>query len=151
MILGNIDLALLALGLFAFGTLLVTNQAEGLILELITNKTNDNVDLTLHLFSNNVTPAEGDTAATYTEVTGGGYASKTLTGASWTVATGAPSEASYAEQTFTFSSVPGVATVYGYMVKRGSTLLWAELLPSAPFTIATAGDEVRVTPKLTLE
>lgn len=136
---------------FALGALLVTNEAEGLMLQLICNKTNDNVDLTLHLFSNNVTPAEADTAAAYTEVSGGGYASKTLTGASWTVTTGAPSEMSYAEQTFTFTSVPGTATVYGYMVKRGATLLWAERLPAAPFTVAAAGDEVRVTPKFTLE
>ena len=142
---------LVALSLFALGTLLATNEAEGKMLEQIVNKLNDNVDLTLHLYSNDVTPGESDTAATYTEVSGGGYAAKTLTGASWTITPGAPSEAAYVEQTFTFSSVPGVANVYGYFVKRGSTLYWAERLPSAPFVIATAGDEVRVTPKFTLE
>lgn len=38
----------------------------------------------LKLFTSNTTPAETDTAATYTEASGNGYAAKTLTGASWT-------------------------------------------------------------------
>lgn len=38
----------------------------------------------LKLFTSNTTPAKTDTAASYTEATGSGYAAKTLTGASWT-------------------------------------------------------------------
>ena len=45
----------------------------------------------LKLYQNNITPAETDTAATFTEATWTGYAAITLTGASWTVTPGAPS------------------------------------------------------------
>ena len=146
----TIELALFALSLLVLGTLLAPNAGEGRMLELICGKTAQ-ADLVLILFSNDVTPVETTVLADLTEVTGGGYGAKTLTGANWTVTPGAPSSMAYAEQTFTFTSVPGVATVYGYAVKHGTVLLWAERLPDAPFVIATAGDEIRVTPQFTQE
>ena len=78
------------------------------------------------------------------------YGAKTLTGASWTVTPGTPSDAAYALQAFSFTGVPSVATIYGYFVKSGTTLLWAERLAAPPFTVTAAGDVVNVTPKLTL-
>lgn len=106
--------------------------------------------LTLKLYSNNITPAAGDTAATYTVVTGGGYLNKSLTFANWVVAAGV---ATYnAAQDFTFTGATGApGTVYGYYVVDGSNvLLWAERFPSGvlPFTPAN-GSLIRITPRLT--
>ena len=65
-------------------------------------------NLTLKLFTNNVTQADTDTASTYTVATGGGYADKTLTAGSWTVTVANdPSDAVYAQQTWTFTGVIG--------------------------------------------
>ena len=41
--------------------------------------------LTLKLYSNDKTPVAGDTSSAYTEVTGGGYSSKSPTFANWTI------------------------------------------------------------------
>lgn len=130
-------------------TLVVPNAGEARELELIVNKSAQ-ADLVLGLFANNVTPTNATVLGDLTEPSGGGYATKTLTGASWTVTPGTPSEAAYALQTFTFSGVPTPATIYGYYVKHGTVLLWAERLASPPFTVTGAGDEVKVTPKHTL-
>lgn len=107
--------------------------------------------LTLKLFSNNVTPALGDTAATFTEISGGGYVSKTLAFASWVVASGI---ATYnAAQDFNFTgatAAPG--TAYGYFIINASgTLIAAErfaagVLPFSPVN----GSLIRVTPKITV-
>lgn len=130
-------------------TLVAPNAGEVRELELIVNKVAQ-ADLVLGLFANDVTPTSSTVLGDLTEPSGGGYATKTLTGANWTVTPGAPSEAAYAEQTFTFSGVPTPATIYGYFVKHGTVLLWAERLPSPPFTVSGAGDAVKVTPKKTL-
>jgi hypothetical protein len=69
--------------------------------------------LTLKLYTSNTTPADGDTAATYTEMSGMGYAAKTLAMATWTEAqSGGAGEATYAAQTWTFTA-GGPITVYG--------------------------------------
>lgn len=107
--------------------------------------------LTLKLFSNNVTPAEGNTAATYTEVTGGGYASKELAAASWSITSGDPSFGSYAAQDFSFTGVTGgPGTIYGYYlvdtsnVLRGAERFDAGIVPFNPVN----GSLIRVTPKV---
>lgn len=107
-------------------------------------------NLTLRLFCNDVTPAQ--TGISYNEATGGGYAAKTLTNGSWTVATANdPSDAVYAEQTFTFTgALTTNTTVYGYYVTdAGNTVLWAERLTAA-FTPANNGDNIKITPKFQL-
>ena len=107
-------------------------------------------NLTLRLFCNDVTPAQ--TGISYTEATGGGYAAKTLTNGSWTVATANdPSDAVYAEQTFTFTgALTTNTTVYGYYVTDADhTVLWAETLTAA-FTPANNGDNIKITPKFQL-
>jgi len=106
-------------------------------------------DLTLKLFTNNITPADTDTAATYTEAAGGGYVAKTLTNGSWTVATANdPSDAVYALQAFVFTgALTAGATIYGYyVVDADGVLLYAEKAAST-FTPATSGDTYNVTPK----
>lgn len=104
-------------------------------------------NLTLRLFVNDVVPAQ--TGVAYTEATGGGYAAKTLTNGSWTVnPANDPSDATYAQQVFTFSgTLTTNPIIYGYYVTDADgTVLWAERL-TAPFTPANDGDHVDITPK----
>ena len=92
--------------------LLVPDVGEMLAVERILTTANE----TLKLYVSNTTPAEADTAASYTEMTTHGYVAKTLTAASWTVATSAGvTTGSYATQTWTFTAAAAV-TVYGYFV-----------------------------------
>lgn len=109
--------------------------------------------VTLKLYSNNKTPAAGDTAASYTEVTGGGYAAKLLTFANWVVSAGSPAVAQYnAAQYFNFTGTAG--SMYGYFLVRtsGGLLILAERFPEAsvPFTPIN-GSLVRLTPRITLD
>jgi hypothetical protein len=131
--------------------LLVPNNGEKIILEYLVNKVTAQEDLVLRLFTSNTTPGETDTASTYTEATGNGYSAITLTGASWTVSGTAPTEASYAEQTFTFTGALG--NVYGYYMTRASTgdIVLAERFTTAPFNIQNNGDQIKITPKITCD
>lgn len=110
-------------------------------------------NLTLKLFANNITPADTDTAATYEEVTGGGYAPITLTSGSWTVnAANDPSDAVYAQQTFTFTGpiTNTSGTVYGYYVVDADGVgIYSERLAN-PFQPANNGDQLVITPKFQL-
>lgn len=63
--------------------IVISNAGELRSLANIVNKTAPE-NFVLKLFTSNTTPAETDTAASYTEAAGNGYAAKTLTGASWT-------------------------------------------------------------------
>jgi len=132
--------------------LLVPNRGEQSVLELVTNKRAVE-NLTLKLYVNNVTPAEGDTAASYTEMSTQGYVAKALTGASWTVTGGAPSDATAALQTWTFDGTGGLTQVYGYfLVGTTSALLyWAERFSDGPYPIANNGDKINLTPKITAD
>lgn len=131
-------------------TLLVPNASEVVIMENFLNKTAPQ-DLVLKLYSSDTTPAETDTELTYTETTGGGYAAAPLTAASWVVTPGNPTSAAYPEVTFTFTGAAG--NVYGYYVVQAisGALMWAERFTNAPFNIQNNGDEIRVTPQITLE
>lgn len=146
-----LTIALLGLSLILFGALVVPDVGEVRLLGMALG-TLAQEDQTLKLFATNVTPAEGDTASTYTEAAGGGYAAKTLTAANWpdpTTAAGVTSS-SYAEQTFTFTgALTTNPTIYGYYVVGAisTVLLWAELA-GATFTPANNGDTYKVTPKL---
>lgn len=105
-------------------------------------------NLTLKLFVTDVTPADTDTAATYTEAVGGGYAAKTLTMGSWTVSIVSNiAQAAYAEQTWTFTgALTTNLTIYGYyVVDADNTIIFSEKL-AATFTPSQNGDILRVTP-----
>lgn len=133
-------------------TILVPNVGESIALSYLVGKTTTVRDLVYKLFATNVSPAETDVAGTYTVAAGGGYADKTLTGASWTVTGGAPSDASYAQQTWTFTGALSTnATVYGYYVLRATDadLVLAETFTS--FTPANNGDQILLTPKITAD
>lgn len=132
-------------------TILVPNTGEVIALSLLVNKTTPE-NLVYRLFATNVTPAETDTAASYTEAAGGGYAALTLTGASWTVTGGAPSTAAYAQQTYTFTGVLTTnTTIFGYYVTQAisGTLVLAETFTS--FTPAANGDNIKLTPQITAD
>lgn len=133
-------------------TILVPNVGENIALSYLVGKTTTVRNLIYRLFATNVTPAETDTAGSYTEAAGGGYASITLTGASWTVTNGAPTEAAYAQQTWTFTGpLTTNPTVYGYYVTRATDadLVLAETFTS--FTPANNGDQILLTPKITAD
>jgi hypothetical protein len=109
-----------------------------------------NKNLTLKLYTSNTTPSAsgGDTAATFTEASGGGYAAITLSNGSWTVsASGGIEQAAYAQQTFTFTgALSGSASIYGYyVVDADNDLIFAERA-AASFTPANNGDTYKVTP-----
>ena len=122
---------------------------ENLALEMIVNKTAPQ-NLQLRLYKSNTTPADGDTAASYTESTFTGYTSPgiALTGGTC----GAASGGSIANtlQTFTCSGA-GSEDCYGYYVTQvtSGTLLYSERGTGVPFTITTVGDNVKVTPTIT--
>src|SRR5687768_17455957 len=105
--------------------LVIPDVGEVRMLGNIVNKTAPE-NLVLRLYTNNITPAETDTLATYTEASGNGYASISLTGATWVVTSGNPTSAAYPVQTFTFTGALG--NVYGYHINEttSTVLKWAE-------------------------
>ena len=104
-------------------------------------------NLFLRLFSNDITPSIADTLGSYTEVTGGGYAEKTLTGGSWTISNGI---ATYASQLFTFTGTTGGSgQVYGYYVVDGAGVVrFAERFSESqiPYTVIN-GSTIRINPR----
>lgn len=106
----------------------VPNSAELIALKAFVGHTAQTENQVVGLFTSNITPADTDTAATYTaiEAAGGGYARKTLLSASWSVAA---NPITYAAQTWTFTGpLTGNAVIYGYFVLRETALdiMWSE-------------------------
>lgn len=132
--------------------LVLTNNGEGDALAAIVGKAAAE-NLVLHLYTNDVTPGETDTTASYTEATFTGYAAITLTAANWVVTEGAPSNAAYPQQTFTSSADQTSQAVYGYYLTRVTSgrIAWAERFPSGPYVIANNGDNIKVTLNFTLD
>lgn len=130
--------------------LLIPNNGEGDALSYFLNKATPE-NLVLRLFTNNITPSETDVSATYTEATGFGYASLTLTGASWVITEGSPSNAAFAQQVFTFTGALG--NVYGYFVTRATSgrIAFAEKFTDGPYPIVNNGDQIKITPQVTLD
>jgi hypothetical protein len=130
--------------------LVMPNQGEAIALEALVNKTAPET-LELRLFTNNYTPINSTDETDVTEASGSGYSAKTLTGGSWTVTPGSPSSAAYAQQTFTFSGALG--NVYGYYITQATSdkLVWAERFSNGPYNVQNVGDEIKVTPTITLQ
>lgn len=131
--------------------LLVPNNGEGDGLQYFVNRATPE-NLVLRLYTNNITPSETDTAATYTEASGSGYSAITLTGASWgSPSEGSPSVIAFPEQTYTFSGALG--NVYGYYMTRAISgrIALAERFTSGPFNITTSGDQIKLTVQITLD
>jgi hypothetical protein len=129
--------------------LVMTNNGELIALTYLTNKSGSTENLVYRLFTNNITPSETDTAATYTEASGSGYVAIPATGASWTITPGSPTTAVYPQMTYTFTGA--LPTIYGYYVTRQSTgdLVLAETFTS--FTPTNNGDNLKLTPQITAE
>lgn len=109
-------------------------------------------NLFLRLFTNNYTPVDTSVTGDFTEASGGGYAEITLSRGSWTVTVGHdPSDATYAQQTFTFTGpLAGSASVYGYFVADADDVtIFAETFVY-PFTPYYNGDLVKITPLVKL-
>lgn len=110
---------------------------------------------TLKLYKTNVTPAESDTAASYTEADFTGYSSKTLTssqsGATWAVPTTSTGTTSSTYGTTLTWSPTTSQTVYGYFVvgATSTVLWWAELFASAKNL--SNGDTLNLTAKIQLD
>jgi len=110
---------------------------------------------TLRIYGNNYTPIPTSVAVNFTEIAGGGYVSKPITFAGWTIVAGSPSLATYNGQLWLFSGVidaPG--TIYGYYITRNSDgkLLLAERFPPAnvPFS-PVAGSKIVLLPTFSCE
>ena len=128
--------------------LLAVNEGENAILTRLLN--GGSFALSLGLFKNNLTPTDATVFADVTAATFTGYAAVTLTDGSWSIVSGAPCVASYAQQTFTCSASGTAETIYGYYVYRGTTLYWIERFSTAnQQSISTSGQTVKVTPRIT--
>lgn len=128
----------------------IPNEGETLIANLIFKNADVNrgTGLDLGLFTN-AAVTEATVIGDITEPTGGSYARKTLTDASWTV-TG--DVASYAKQTFTATGSAYTGSIYGYFIVTKGTapkLLALEVDPNGPYTMAQ-NDSYDVTPNLTV-
>jgi len=132
-------------------SLVLVDGGESLALQYLVNKNASPQDLVLRLYTNNGTPAEADVVGGYTEASGNGYAAITLTGASWTASGTAPTQIAYAQQIFTFTGALG--NVYGYYLTRasGGELVWAERFSDGPYNIQNNGDQIKITPKITMD
>lgn len=108
----------------------------------------------LKLYRNDVTPAEGDTAATFTEANFTGYSDKTLTrsvsGSTWsTPSTSAGvTSSSYAAQTYTSSGT--AQTIYGWYIvgATSGTLICSERFDTSRTLVSP--DTLTVTPRVEL-
>lgn len=129
--------------------LVVPNAGEGRMLKALINHTAPENQV-LKLYTNNITPGESDTAGTYTEASGNGYAAANLTGSSWTLTEGDPSFIAYAQQTFTFTGALG--NVYGYFIIQTTStiILWAERFSDGPYNVVNNGDQIKITPRFEL-
>ena len=113
-----------------------TDEGETIIATVIHERisVDRDADLELGLFTN-AAADETLTEAAVTEPTGGGYARKTLTDATWGITN---DTADYAQQTFTCTGTDYVGTVYGYFVAtQGTTarLLYVEIDAVGPYDI----------------
>ena len=96
--------------------------------------TDRGTSLQLGLFTNAAVD-ETTALAAITEPTGGSYARKTLTDASWTVTN---DTSTYAAQTFTAGTGGYTGSVYGYFIATTGTtpkLLHIEVDASGPYTL----------------
>jgi hypothetical protein len=100
-------------------------------------------DLVLRLYSNDIAPAETDTAARYSEVNGLGYAAITLAESDWTITEGPPAIARSAQKVITFTGAAG--WVYGYYLTRAGTgrIAFSERFDK-PVQILNNGDRIKV-------
>lgn len=131
-------------------SLMIPNTAQTYILNLLLNQ-----NLKLKLFSNDVTPTITDTLASFTEVSGGGYAEITLVFADWVVTEGPPAVGVYDSfQDFDFTgATSGPGTIWGYMITNNAEdlLYWVERFPISAALEPINGSQIRIKPRITLD
>lgn len=107
-------------------------------------------DYTLKLYKTDVTPAEGDTAGSYTEADFTGYAAKTLNRSGWAGATttAGTTSTSYAQQSWSMTGTS--QTIYGYWVigVTSAVALWAEKFAASRTLVDPS--TLNLTPKMEL-
>lgn len=127
-----------------------TNMGEILMLQYIVGLANASSPA-MHLFSNDYTPDNAATIASFIPCTSSGYYGITLVSTNWTTSvSGSVTTALFSQQTFTFNTN---AVAYGYYVTStspGVNLLWAERFSGAPFQIPTGGGTISISARLTL-
>jgi hypothetical protein len=104
-------------------------------------------DLTLKLFTNDLTISATSVVGDFTEATFVGYSAKTLTAASWgdAATTSGVATAAYATQTFTAG---GSETIRGWWIQDASANLIAAKKNA---TSKSSGTGITVTPTYSLE
>lgn len=129
--------------------LIVTDYGIGKELEGICTLVNS-IPLYLRLFQNNHTPAHGDTIASYTEATFGGYAAIVVNdlnviGVSLSVAL-----AQAGVKVFICTGGPS-NNIYGYYLTNASNtnVYWAQYDDLSPVPIGNLGDVYVVVPAIT--
>jgi hypothetical protein len=117
--------------------------SEAALLAIIVNKTPPQ-DFLLKLFTSDLEPSATDDASRYREANGHGYRAIQLHGSRWTITTTPPIQATYPQQTFSFTGPLG--KVFGYFVvqAQSGTLMWAARFPS-PF-IAAQQNQIKISP-----
>ncbi len=131
-------------------TVVVPNVGEILVFKNYLNNTAPQ-DQKLKLYTNDITPDEGDTAGIYTEATFTGYSAAALAGANWNFTSGNPSFATYSSTlTFTSSAPQTLEAIYGFYVVQTTSelLMWAERFDTGPFNIRLNGDNIQITLKI---
>ena len=132
--------------------LLVPNVGEVRLLRYIIGNASP-TSLQLHLYTNNRTPDEADTEASYTTAVAIGYGVATLSPSSWSVGTdsGTSSALYNSGITFTFGTAASTQNVFGYYVSDNlGNLLWSERFPGAPFALPSSGGEIAIRPQVQL-
>lgn len=132
-------------------SLKVPDQGELDLLSASLNIADKQEDLVLKLYKNDKTPADGDTAANYTEADFTGYAAYPIYPGDWEVTAGNPTTAEHPTVTFESSSGGQAQNVYGYFVVGADSgrLKWAERFDDGPYDIVNLGDKIEVQPRLT--
>ena len=142
-------------GLLPLGALLVPDVGERTLLdEMLSN----GQDWELRLFQNDVTPAEGDTLATYTEATFTGYAMQTLTrsqtGSTWAAAAtnaGVTSSEYNSGTPRTWTNTGSAQTIYGYYYESATANLLQLAERFASSRTLNTSDTLNVTPRIELD
>ena len=132
-------------------SLVLGNQGEQIALEALVNKTAPQT-LVLRLYTNDYTPVEASVEGSFTEASGNGYAAINLTPASnWAVTPGAPTDAAFPQQVFTFTGPLG--NVFGYYITQVTSgkHVWGERFTDGPYNIVNNGDQIKITLHITLE
>lgn len=125
----------------------LVDEGENRILDILLGGTAVDGTLYLGLYTDVTEPAETDGLANLTEVSGTGYARKSLTRGSWDVTADL---ASYAQQTFEAGGEWGDVTGYFIGTSSDNTgkLLFVEHFTNGPYPIYNDGDQIKVTPKV---